>query len=351
MRSVAICFVLILLSISVNTQKRFRPLNPQSKLFIITLDGFRWEEVFKGADSSLINDPEVTNDTSFTKALYWDDNQEERRKKLLPFFWNVINKQGQLYGNRIYNNNVNVSNPYALSYPGYSELLTGGVDYRIYGNDKRKNNNKNILEILNNSTAYPGKVAAFTSWDVFPYILDKKEQNKSGFVLNSGLQNIDGNHLSTAEGLVNSLQREMMEDNSETRYDALTYIACKEYVLKNKPSVVFLSFSGTDNAGHADRYDQYLQEANNADRMIGELWRMIQKLPEYAGKTTFLITTDHGRGDKKGNWARHGFLVSSSSQTWYALIGNTVVPHGEMKMRTQVYQKELNDLIMEILSR
>ena len=85
--------------------------------------------------------------------------------------------------------------------------------------------------------------------------------------------------------------------------------------------------------------------------MIGELWRMLQSLPDYAGKTTFLITTDHGRGKTKGNWSDHGILVSGSSQTWYALLGNTVAPHGEMKHPAQTYQKELNSLVKDILAR
>jgi hypothetical protein len=114
---------------------------------------------------------------------------------------------------------------------------------------------------------------------------------------------------------------------------------------------VLLSFSGTDNAAHAKKYDLYLQQANNADRMIGELWRLLQAMPEYAGKTTFLITTDHGRGNKKSNWADHGIFVSGSSQTWYALLGNTVVPHGEVRSNSQVYLKDLNRLVMDILTR
>ena len=350
MRGLVICLVLILLSVSVsNTRKTVRPLNPENKLFIITLDGFRWEEVFAGADSALIHDPSTNSDTLLTKALYWDDNPEDRRKKLLPFIWNVIGKQGELYGNRHYGNKVNVSNPYALSYPGYSELLTGEVDYTIYNNDKKKNSNRNILQLLNKSETYSGKVAAFTSWDAFPYILNKKEMNS--YVLNSGHQLIDGEDLSPAQKILNVLQGEMKEQDRPTRYDELTFVACKEYVIKNKPSVVFLSLSGTDNAGHDADYDQYLQQANNADRMIGELWRMLQDMPEYAGKTTFLITTDHGRGKKKGNWSEHGVFVHGSTQTWYALLGNTVVPHGEMRSESQVYQKELNSLVMDILAR
>jgi hypothetical protein len=349
MRGLWICLVLMALSVSVsNTQKSLRPLNPQNKLFIITLDGFRWEEVFNGADSVLINDKKFTADTSITKALYWGANTGERRKKLLPFFWNVIAKQGQLFGNRLYNNKVNVTNPYALSYPGYSELLTGSVDISIHNNSKKKNTNRNILELLNNSNEYAGKVAAFTSWDVFPYILNNKE---GSFYLNSGLENVKNKDLSYSEKLLNTLQSEVIHEKTETRYDELTYIACKEYILKNKPSVVFLSFSGTDNAGHDKRYDEYLQEANNADRMIGELWRLVQSITEYANQTTFLITTDHGRGNKKNNWHKHGFFVSGSSQTWFALMGNSIVPAGEMKTGNQVYQKELNDLITELLAK
>ena len=349
MRGFVICLMLLTMSVSVsNTRNTVRPLNPENKIFIITLDGFRWEEVFTGADSSLISNPEINTDTSLAKALYWDNDPNERRKKLMPFFWSVIARQGELYGNRNYHNNVNVANPYALSYPGYSELLTGSVDYSIWKNEKKKNHNPNILKVLNNSSTYAGKVAAFTSWELFPYILNKED--KGSFVLNSGLQDVEGDDLSPSQSLINKLQEKIPDKESPTRYDELTYIACKEYVLKNRPSVVLLSFSGTDNAGHKNHYDQYLQEANNADRMIGELWRLLQSMPEYEGRTTFLITTDHGRG-KKSNWDDHGFFVPGSSQTWYALLGNKVVPHGEMKMKTQVYQKDLNGLITEILSR
>src|SRR4051812_28673097 len=173
MRGLAICFVLVLSNLGIsNSQKTIRLMNPENKLFIITLDGFRWEELFNGADSVLISDPNINTDTTISKAMYWSEDVAERRQRLMPFFWNVIERQGELFGNRNYGNNVNVANPYALSYPGYSELLTGSVDYSIWKNDKTKNRNRNILEILNRSKTYAGKVAAFTSWDVFPYILN-----------------------------------------------------------------------------------------------------------------------------------------------------------------------------------
>src|SRR5580698_2434967 len=97
-------------------------------VFIITTDGFRWQEVFTGADSILINDTKFVQDTALTKELYWDANAEMRRQKLMPFFWSTIARQGQLYGNRLFNNDMDVTNLYKISYPGYNEMLTGYPD-------------------------------------------------------------------------------------------------------------------------------------------------------------------------------------------------------------------------------
>ena len=55
-------------------------------MFIITLDGVRWQEIFNGADAALINNTRFTKDTSLAKQLFWDKSTEERRKKLMPFF-------------------------------------------------------------------------------------------------------------------------------------------------------------------------------------------------------------------------------------------------------------------------
>ena len=93
--------------------------NPETEnIFIITIDGVRWQELFNGADSVLINNATFTTDTSLAKQIFWDESTLESRKKLTPFFWNVIEKRGQLYGNRFYKNKVSVANFYKFSYPG-----------------------------------------------------------------------------------------------------------------------------------------------------------------------------------------------------------------------------------------
>src|SRR5262245_57821537 len=104
------------------------PSTPVKNLFIITIDGFRWQEIFNGADSTLLNDEQYTSDTATMRSLYWASSPGERRKRLMPFFWNVLSAKGQVFGNRNFNNKVNVANAYAISYPGYNEIFTGTTD-------------------------------------------------------------------------------------------------------------------------------------------------------------------------------------------------------------------------------
>ena len=74
--------------------------NTEPKVFLLTLDGLRWQEVFSGIDSSLMNDDTYTSDVNGLKSSFWDNDSKIRRNKLMPFLWNTIAKQGQVYGNR-----------------------------------------------------------------------------------------------------------------------------------------------------------------------------------------------------------------------------------------------------------
>jgi len=65
--------------------------------------------------------------------------------------------------------------------------------------------------------------------------------------------------------------------------------------------------------------------------------------------TTFIITTDHGRGRCSSRWSDHGLLVNGSSQTWLVLIGPNIKPLGEMKNEEQLYQKQIAQTIASLL--
>ena len=177
--AISVLFILACIHLSAQPSEKIK------NIFIITTDGFRWQELFTGADSTLINNPALVKDTTLIKTQYWDPSADVRKRKLLPFFWNTIAEKGQLFGNRLYENKVNVSNIYKISYPGYNEILTGYADNRFIPNISVKNRNTNILEYLNEQEGYEGKVVAFTSWNVFPFILNEK---RSGFPINSGYE-------------------------------------------------------------------------------------------------------------------------------------------------------------------
>ncbi len=106
-------------------------------IFIVTLDGIRWQEIFKGADPEIINNARYTTNVDLAKMMFLDSSIARSRKKLLPFFWNVIQQKGQLYGNRLYKNKFNVTNGYRFSYPGYNEIFTGYADIHISSNENR----------------------------------------------------------------------------------------------------------------------------------------------------------------------------------------------------------------------
>ena len=73
-----------------------------------------------------------------------------------------------------------MTNGKLFSYPGYSELLTGVADPRIDTNAKTVNPNVNVLEWLNRRPGFEGRVAAFASWDVFPFILAAERSGPRG---------------------------------------------------------------------------------------------------------------------------------------------------------------------------
>jgi hypothetical protein len=317
------------------------PVTSARNLVIVTIDGFRWQELFTGADADLVSNETYTPDTATMKMLYWDNNPVERRKKLLPFFWNVLAAKGQLYGNRNFNNKINAANLYRFSYPGYNEIFTGQTDINVSSNKKRENKNVNVLEYLDSKEEFNGKVVAFTSWDVFPYILNEQ---RNGLLINSGYENMEGN-ISDGQEMINAVQTKAVNEKGGTRYDQLTFLTAKEYMQQHQPRVLFLGLGETDEYAHQGRYDLYLEQANKIDRMIADLWHWIQTSPRYKDNTSLLITTDHGRGSRDSKWTSHSAFIKGSSQTWLVLIGPGIEPLGEMKEDQQYYQEQIAEAI------
>ena len=140
---------------------------------LVTLDGLRWQEVFGGAQEKLLDDRAGgVRDLPGLRQRYWRDTPEARREALLPFFWTVVAKKGQVFGDPSRNAPARLTNGLKFSYPGYSEMLCGFADPRIDSNNKVPNPNVTVLEWLNGRPGLGGKVAAFGTWDVLYSIVN-----------------------------------------------------------------------------------------------------------------------------------------------------------------------------------
>ena len=314
------------------------------QIIIISTDGFRWQELFNGADSSILYNSKFVSDTAMTSALYWTATSEERRKKLMPFVWNYIEKKGQIWGNRKYGNKVAVSNPYHLSYAGYNEILTGFSDKRIIRNTQHNNTNATVLDFLNATELYKNKVAFFGSWKLFENILN---QSQTHFPINCGYQSQQEDTLTVVQQLSNAILSFSENRALPTRADLLTHTLALEYLQKHHPSVMHIAFGETDEYAHAGKYDLYLQQAHQFDVFLSELWSVIQSDTFYKNKTTMFITTDHGRGRK--NWSSHGPFVPGSQESWLMQIGPNILPLGEMKQDASISASQFAQTIANYL--
>lgn len=315
-------------------------------VFLITLDGLRWQELFSGADPALLHDERFVEDPDALAERFGADDPKARREALLPFFWSVVAREGQLYGNRRLGSAVEVTNGHRFSYPGYNEILTGFADdARIDSNDKVPNPNVTVLEYVNRQPDFAGRVAAFGSWDVFPYIVNER---RSGVPVNAGFRPATGDDLTERERFLNELQREVPSPWRTVRFDAFTHHYAFEYLKKRHPRLLYIAYGETDDFAHDGKYDAYLEAAHRTDAFIAGLWGWAQAHEPYRGRTTLIVTTDHGRGDGEA-WTSHGSDVAGAEHIWLAVLGPDAPPRGEVAGEGPYFQHQVAATVAALL--
>ncbi len=296
-------------------------------IILATSDGLRWQEVFGGVDTALLTKENVgASDLGLLKSDFGGDTPEVRRKRLMPFFWSVIARHGQLYGNSAAGSEVKVTNGRNFSYPGYNEILTGFADPKIDSNDKVPNQNVTVLEWLNGQDDFRSRVAAFGSWDRFPFIINCW---RSRVRVVAGWKPLVGMGLSSEERLMSRLIAETPRLWDDCCYDSFTFHAAFEYFKRQRPRVLYLALGETDEFAHAGQYPNYLRSALYFDQHLRFLWDTLQMMPDYRGTTTLIVTTDHGRGDGPVEWRSHGAEIKGSERIWIGVLGPDTPPLGE----------------------
>ena len=324
MKKINLVFILLGLITALSAQ----PKNKTRNIILVTIDGFRWQELFNGADSSFLHNKQLVENTSKYQKRYWNDNLSERQKLLLPFIWGTVAEQGQIYGNRTKGCFVNVKNPYWFSYPGYNEILTGFADARVNSNEFGPNPNVGVFEMMNKSDEFNGRIAAFSSWDAFNDILNEK---RSGLLVNAAFEKLEGLKSGSKLELLNEMQTSLPDIFDGVRLDAVTFNMGFEYLKEKNPRILYLAFDETDDFAHGGRYSDYLNSAHYTDEFLRKLWDWVQHNPVYKDKTTILVTCDHGRGEGSAKWKDHGSNTANSNQTWFIALGPDTPAIGEIK--------------------
>ena len=302
----------------------------ERNVIVVMTDGLRWQEVFHGADESLLTAKNYFDGRSVAKLQQGllAPTAEERRARLMPFLWGTMVAQGELYGDPDVGSDAHVANGLNFSYPGYSETLTGHPDARIKSNDNLPNPNVTVFEWLNKQPGMQGRVAAFGAWEVFSGIFNA---GRCGFPVNASYEPFT---LLPGDAVVATLNRQKAEVPrvwDDEVFDAPEFETALEYLKVRKPRLLFVSLGETDDWAHGGNYGEYLNSAQRADADLARVWSAVQAMPEYKGKTTLVFLTDHGRGSGAESWKDHGTKVPESKNIFIAMMGSGVPAVGLVK--------------------
>ncbi|NNE09603.1 MAG: T9SS type A sorting domain-containing protein [Gemmatimonadetes bacterium] len=108
------------------------------------------------------------------------------------------------------------------------------------------------------------------------------------------------------------------------RGDRTVYQEALGVIESYAPSFLLLYLSDVDHEGHGGNWEAYLDAIVTADSIVGALWEHLATLEKYAGKTTLLVTNDHGRHDY--SFRGHGDGCAGCRTIQLLAIGPDVMP-------------------------
>ena len=292
-------------------------------VIVVTIDGLRWQEFFGGAVREYFK-RDRNGSGGEPERRFGRATAQERRSVLMPFVWSTMAREGQIFGDATAGSTARLTNGLWFSYPGYKEMFAGKADPRVDSNDKVPNPNLTVFEWLNRRPGFEGRVAAFGSWDVLPAILNVE---RSRILVGSGWTVLP-NATSERERAINQLATDLPRHWDYGPLDAPIVYAALETLRTRKPRVLYVMLGEGDEWAHEGRYDLYLDATHRADRFIERIWTTAQSVPEYAGRTSLVVTTDHGRGATTTDWMNHGRDVPAAERTWIAVLGPDVATLG-----------------------
>ncbi|MEK7723200.1 MAG: phosphoglyceromutase [Acidobacteriota bacterium] len=342
MRKLSLLFLLIVLfCLNISAQRK------TENVILITLDGARLQEIFGGFDVELYKKIQKDADKQELYKKYWSDSNEVEREKLMPFFWQVLMKNhGSIAGNRLLKSEVKTTNNHLFSYPGYSEIVTGEAHDDIIDSNKRiQNKFPSFLQFLQKKmNLNSNQVASFASWNVMNEIVTT---DTNAFLVNAGYE-----EYRTKDAEAQRLSAQQFETPTpwdSVRHDYYTFRFAMSHLKTYHPRVLHIGLGETDDWAHDERYDLYINALHRTDQYFKELWQFLESDKQYKGKTSIIITVDHGRGNNEKDWGGHGKDVPEARYIWMAFISPDVKLRGEWKDAKTLYQNQIAATLCKFL--
>jgi Type I phosphodiesterase / nucleotide pyrophosphatase len=318
-------------------------------VILVTLDGVRPEDFFGGMDSVVSATDSLSGIASRDRfrAAYWRPTPEERRRAVMPFFWDSLAPRGMVLGNAAHGSGVTITNTHGFSAPGYQEMLTGQAQPDVTSNDRVRYGHETVLEYARRRLGLrQEQVAVFGSWENFREYAASEED---GVFVNAGYDTIPAAFATPELRRIAVLQSraEALWDGS--RLDAFTGAMALAWLRRYQPRVLYVAMNDTDDLAHSRRYDRVLDAMHGLDGFLWELWQTAESLPALRGRTTLIVTTDHGRGHTPSDWTDHGEDVPGSEHIWLAVIGPWTPDRGELAGVDDVHQANVAGTLLACL--
>jgi hypothetical protein len=109
--------------------------------------------------------------------------------------------------------------------------------------------------------------------------------------------------------------------------DAITWQEMQRVMDTYHPNLVFLHLGEVDHAGHTGDRDTYVAAIRQADSIVADLWAKLQADRYYRGRTTLIVTSDHGRhDDDHGGFKGHGGICEGDRRLPFLALGRGIQP-------------------------
>lgn len=286
-------------------------------IVLVVLDGVRWQEIYRGVDPELAATAELGG------------RARSSAEQLVPAI-HALARRGVALGAPGHGEPFLVSGPNFVSLPGYTELFTGRPA-PCQENDCKTPPTWTLADGLAALSGRP--IGVFSSWEPIGAVAAADPSHatvSTGRRAGYNLELVASDPL-LGPVLERAAQSSPSPGHGSYRPDALTAELALGWFERHRPSYFFLSLGDTDEYAHDGDYARYLTALEEADRQIAKLVAIADAWATEGHRTSFVVTTDHGRS---AGFRDHGRDHPESARAWLVAAGGPIPARGFVSSRT-----------------